>query len=776
MRCNGFCKSGLLTLSLSPLIASASPSMDWEFNLKMLLVPAFYTTEKFYSWLIPNPSPIEINIILHGDDSAQAMEKLAELRKTAPMLAQFLQDVEWTENSSLIQLVDFFLEHPEPATFFNGHESVTTRSEGQLIELNHPVLAIMQSVMQYPDLPITDLYNIAPHLTGFLLDTGYAIHFRKLIPAMLNHAELALFFEETPEVQNHTPGKKVRGSKVMNTIRSIMSLDDEAISVASAHILEQGYYEVLQPFLLNSTLGNALSQLDIPQIAIMLSHTETLSFFLSIEEAIQLSQEEWAAYMLEMIEMLNEFGPSVLQRRHQELMLLLIRKRFATDIVSQELPNLENSADTIASSDLPENTGNSGLILLFLLTNHQNLIDFLNGQATAFENIDASPVMVILNQLSETHTAAVSWLMQELAGNPQLISSLPTTVNGLEQILTSGQLISEELTTTEVSCGAGIHAEEIDTGASSKLVESRLPSSPPADRITAGQTNLVRAVTSIFRDHPVADALIAFGDTVGLPRADFDAFLEAAQELLLDLGMTEKTNYDRRIFFLHLIPRLATKRVKPFTCAFGLTTTEIAPPLLQSVKEFLAGFGLAPEQLEQAATAIIWLIRSFPAAFLLTSNIRINARLASGERVLRLLMGIPAEHLPTMSALLLNNPFLLATAIQISHKNGNLQSLAAVALELPSCQLAMLPPTHISLMHVALLSHALPLPVVVDIKETTALPLLEEMISTHVQTLWPRSTSLNIRHIVYRLYQLLPGIENAKSMDEIEEHLKRLFF
>ena len=777
MPLKGFCKSGLLVLSLSPLVASASPLLEWELRLKLLfLASATYTTKTFYSWLTPAPAPIQLNIILQGSDSEQALKRLAELRKNTPMLAQFLQDIEWTDNSQLIQLVNFFLEHLVPAGFFNEHGDIASHVEGQPVELSHPILAIMQSVMQYPELPITGLYNIAPHLTQFLLDTGNAIHIKQLIPAMLEHAELALFFEEFPEVQNHTPGKKVRGGKVMSTIRSIMCQGDEAVSAVSAHILEEGYYEILQHFLMNSTLSNALSQLDIPQIAIMLSHTEILSFFLSIEESIQLSDKEWGAYILTMIELLDEFGPSVLQKKHQELMLLLIKKRFATDIASQELPSLENAAETIASSVMPGDVGNSGLTLLFLLTNHQNVLAFLNDQTAAFENINASSVMASLNHLSGTHSAVVPGVLQELVNNPQLVLNLPTTTSGLEHILTGGQFSSAERETGETASGAPL-AEEVNPDTSSKLVENA-PSPPQhaADVIQEGQTLLISAVTNIFPDHPVANVLIAFGDTVGLPPADFDAFLGAAQELLFELGMAEKTDYDRRIFFLHLIPRLAKLRVKPFTLTFGLTTPVVHSPLLQLVEEFLTGFGLPPEHLEQAAAAIIWLIRSFPAAFLITGNVRINSQLASGERVFRLLECYQPEHLPAMLTLLLNNPFILTTAIHVAHQNGNLQNLAAVALELPSCQLAMLPPAHLSLMHVALLSHTLPMPEVVEIKKSAALPLLMDMISTHVLTLWPKSIPLNIRYMVYHLFQLLPGIKNAQSTDEIEEQLKKLFF
>ena len=727
------------------------------------------------------PLPLYVNVIHSGTDHSEASHFLAELQKNYPQLAQFLEDVAWVQNSDLIALLNFFQTHSEEAQYFNTHGFVTLHTTGQVVDINEPVIVMMQFIQSNPSTAMFKLLQKAPGFAQIIMDSINPAKLIRSIDHLLNFPDLLHFIEHLILVREHNPGTSISNNHPFLThLLSLLCLGNEPLQAINDHIFENNFYFSLMRYLRSVSVGNELSELPGAQLVALVQHPNLLAFFQSIVSNIHFEPEEVHSYMHAMADCIIESKKNVTHQSYQALLALIIRRLYASQISSMQSSPLVNHLETCA---LPHAlTGeDSAQTVLFLISHHQNLLAYLNGQNAQFNDTDFSQEVASFSNIVMTNASLAHDELQNMVDNPAQIGDNLAYINGLTE-----PTIETESEAT-VGSPQNLVAQAVDLEnieLVGEIVNSFLTASSLGQIVTASTDSsvntahlgvLLLASQGLLDNHPVSNVLVATACYSAVPHNEFEPLVIMTQTLLQELGMMNAKDYDRIRFVIRLIAQMATSNMRPFNDIEWYPLLTNYPTLLKIIKVYLhQQVTLSDENIEQAALVVIYMLISHPQLFVALGPTHMASSHASNKELIQLLNSLPENIIQQLLEPLFIQPALLVAPSAIFYSGNNLELFMTVLTHLNAEHFSTMTGFQLFLFNTALISHS-SAPVSTTPPDGLAAHILRQKIYDHLLSVWPEQTPLNSDILIAYLFSQIDGLEQAMTPESVMKLLKRYF-
>ena len=742
------------------------------------------------AWIDSVYHPVDLNLILPGHGHDETMTQLHQLQADYPQLAQYLADVEWQQNSDLSALLTFFLEHSAEAAFFNTLAQVNAHRNHQVIDLNDPAVIMMQFIQGNPETRIFELLQIAPMLAQFLVDTGTQTRIREIINKLVRYPEIAGFLNTMKVIKRHPAGKKVDNSHIMlKNLRTLFCLDEENIQVINKHISSPGFYFSLSFWLTASNTFNAFADLSPTQLITMVEHPALFHFFQRLAGDIQPDQEQIYQYMQVIVDYISETGDKPGELSHLELIMILVRRLLAPQISSLQSSPLLNHIETCVLPSVITGA-DSAVVALFLMTYHQNLLSYLNGQIAQFTNTDASALFDTILRIQNVQHSSLHNFLQKLIDHPEKINdslqelSFVPALIALDQLTASGEPgnAAENLVMEAVETEGSQPAGESFRSFLATLPMSResKPDNSNDDRsFNAAHIGILKTAARYIPDgHPVNDTLIALAYYSYVPINQLDMFMSMAQSLLMELDMVETENYNRIHFVIRLISLMADNSMPPFQYIQQTMLQKKHPALSRAVQEYLRKqLGGDNCNIEQTAIAMVHMMAACPELFMMLGPRHLATPQRSCRHLIQILSDIPETLLPQVIEFLFIQPCLLATPVTTLHCGGSLELLLMMILRLDPGPLRTLSGLQLFLLHAALVSHSCNFVPVVPHAGHLAAGFLHDIVQQHlVPIAQQHSLEIDSEILVAFLMYMISDLEQVMNPVAVMKILERYFY
>ena len=807
----------LFTLSLLPQQGFSYVPLDAETYLKKNIklsgnVWDLLTQPKNRQWFKNNQPPVAINLFLANESNSLAYSLTSLLQAEHSNLANFLNDVQWTEGTELITLTHFFLTHPEQAVFFNQQPNISAHTTGNPVHAGSPLVLLMLAMQAHPFAELDQLYQIAPELTLLILDANIQLlEDTGIINNLISHPSISHFLNFLQAVQNHQPGSSSEVySYIFINLQVLFTLPKSFLQVVESHIHDHGFYMSLMRYMHHDYFSDATARLNQEQFRVLIQNVRLLKFIQSVTTTIKLNKGELALFIKALTGHFLNTTDSPNALSNQELMLIVARRLHNANRFS----SLSNAplTDLVNACTFPEifTAVNTDYIILFLLGHFQNVLAYITGNHAYFANIDASHILTNLQLQAIRDRSGATELLQSAINDPSRIMHLsPATDVYVEQDLNAQMVLpssnrlripgSDALVVISGQNAPSTisHLRNYDSGALT-VDTSYVPPTPeieptyspliclgsnePTSPLTVNALTLLHtqelllASQHLPSSHPVMNIVFELIYHFEIPISESERFYQRLKSLLEQLDMLAPENYNRTHFILLLIAQFAQEEHFPFAYVNHELINSRYPELIAAIRQYLESLHILPEEtLQNTSVAIFHLISSYPELFSSLGTPQLMPPSTTNSHLGQLLTaGFTPAQLPQVIELLVVQPGLLSTAMIAANGQASLQNLTSMASQIGTEQLAQLSGIQLFLIHAMLVSHNFP-PISLSSFDPFVIQFLKQLIQAELLPLIPQTIAFVPEMLIAYLLDQVPELEHAMSMETVLNILSRYY-